>query len=363
MNMVLTWALWFFAAEAIVSLAAFLFRRKKTGPGRRAIIIAVKLLLTLVFALLPLIGPVQLRPAQPLLIGLYAALLAETAADVLYSLFCAAAKKERSFPKARLISLVLGLLVFAYGTVNMGSVRPCCHELRSEKLSGTHTVFFAADLHVGSAMSLEGLEKLVAAMEAEKPEAILLGGDITDDYTTRAETEEAFRLLGRAEVPIYYIYGNHDRQGYADHAIGLQYTEAELEQILRDNGIILLKDSFAALDGEVMLLGREDLSEKEKRADAAALVNPAPEKLLIVLDHQPTAFRDDPVTGAELQLSGHTHAGQFFPLRWVYTLFTYPVGEYERDGARMIVTAGAGGWRVPFRTEGHSCFEVIVLKP
>ena len=68
--------------------------------------------------------------------------------------------------------------------------------------------------------------------------------------------------------------------------------------------------------------------------------------------------------GADLQLSGHTHAGQFFPLKLFYPLFTPTYGEYEYDkGAMLIVSAGASGWRFPFRTEAHCGFEVVDLLP
>ena len=68
--------------------------------------------------------------------------------------------------------------------------------------------------------------------------------------------------------------------------------------------------------------------------------------------------------GADLQLSGHTHAGQFFPLKLLYPLFTPTYGEYEYDnGAKLIVSAGASGWRFPFRTEAHCSFEVVDLLP
>ena len=65
-----------------------------------------------------------------------------------------------------------------------------------------------------------------------------------------------------------------------------------------------------------------------------------------------------------MQLSGHTHAAQFFPLRLLYPLFTPTYGEYAYDGGAMLyVSAGASGWRFPFRTEAHCRFEVVDLLP
>ncbi|MBR3620138.1 MAG: hypothetical protein IKN56_01415 [Clostridia bacterium] len=65
-----------------------------------------------------------------------------------------------------------------------------------------------------------------------------------------------------------------------------------------------------------------------------------------------------------MQISGHTHAGQLFPLKFFYGLIGgYVYGDYEIDGSVMNVSAGACGWRMPFRTEAHCNYEVITLKP
>ena len=363
MNRFVLWTLLFLAAELLVSLLPFLLRKKRLRPWLRGLFILGKALLDVVFAFLPMAGPVQLRPVQPLLIALYAALLSDAAADLVYSLFCALRKRERRAGTARLLGLAFGLLFFVYGTVNMQLVRPCRHELCSDKLTASHKIVFVADVHAGSAQDFSTLEKAVADMAAEQPEAIILGGDITDDYTRREEMEAVCRLFGGLDVPVYYVYGNHDRQGHAEYAGGRQYSEAELEQALLDSGIIVLKDAYVPLGEELLLLGREDLSAGEGRADIASLPNPAPEKFLLVADHQPNAFRENLAAGADLQLSGHTHAGQLFPLRAVYSLAGYTCGEYAEEGALLIVSAGESGWRVPFRTEARCCYEVVTLVP
>lgn len=86
-------------------------------------------------------------------------------------------------------------------------------------------------------------------------------------------------------------------------------------------------------------------------------------RVFLIADHQPVSIREHAALGADLQISGHTHAGQFFPLSLLYPLFTPTCGEYEYDGAKLFVSAGASGWRIPFRTESHSCFEVVDLLP
>ena len=363
MQIFVTWSLLFLAAQAIVTVVQLLLRKKKIKPAVRIVLIVVKALLAIAFAALPMAGPVQLRPVQPLMMALYAVLLADAAADIAYSIFCAVSKKERKFSAAKAISLVLGILFFVYGTVNMQTVLPQYHTYSSAKLTSEHKIIFAADIHVGSAQTFEVLEKEVQAMAAEKPECIILGGDITDDYTTKEEMEKTFALFGSCGVPVYYLYGNHDRQKHAEYANGLQFTAEELAQTIENSGVTVLKDEYTELAPDLLLLGREDISEGGERAEAASLTNPAPEKYLIVADHQPFAFKENLVTGTDLQLSGHTHAGQLFPLRALYSVIGYAYGDFYEGDAVMNVSAGACGWRVPFRTEKHCYYEVITLQP
>ena len=67
---------------------------------------------------------------------------------------------------------------------------------------------------------------------------------------------------------------------------------------------------------------------------------------------------------AVLQLSGHTHAGQFFPLQYVYRLGVDNIyGKYRRGDTDVYVTSGIAGWYFPFRTVARCNYEVITLEP
>ena len=67
---------------------------------------------------------------------------------------------------------------------------------------------------------------------------------------------------------------------------------------------------------------------------------------------------------ADLQLSGHTHAGQFFPLRFLYALAGLNVcGEYHFNDTAVFVSPGIAGWYFPFHNEAICSYEVIRLIP
>ena len=363
MRVIFNFALWFLLGQAVLTAAQLPLRKKKMKPALRIGVIAGKAVLAVVLAALVLAGPVQLRSIQPFMTALYAALLSDALADAVYSAVAALRKKERRFCAAKTLSLVFGVLFFVYGTVNMETVTPEYRTYTSDKLQTAHTVVLIADLHVGSAQPFSVTEKTVKAVKALQPDATILCGDIVDDYTTEEEMEAVFRLFSDFETPVYYVYGNHDRQGHAEYAGGLKFTQAALQAAMAENGVTVLQDTFEEIAPDLLILGREDLSEGENRADVGTLHNPAPEKYLIVADHQPTAFKDNMAVGTDLQLSGHTHAGQLFPLRALYSLIGYCSGDYTEKNAVMHVSAGACGWRMPFRTDAHCNYDVITLLP
>ena len=364
MNLFVLLVLLFAASELVLTAVQFLLRKRKFKPAIRIVLIVVKLLLGIGFAVLVLAGPVQLRAVQPLMMAAYVAIFADAVADICCSLFFLIAKKERSFAAVKTVSLVFGIAFLVFGIVNMETVSARNYTFTSEKLHNVHKLVFAADLHVGSAQPFSVTEKTVDAIREEHPDAVILGGDITDDYTTKAEMEAAFALFRDFPCPVYYIFGNHDLQGHAEYANGLQYTEEEFVNAITENGILVLRDSFAQLGDDVLILGREDISAGEKRINAEDIVNPLPDAYLIVADHQPGEAKSNLAVGTDLQISGHTHAGQLFPLRWLYALIGgYVYGEYDVDDAKMVVSAGACGWRMPLRTEARCQYDVIRLKP
>ena len=363
MTIFIKWALLFAAAELILTAVQFGMRKHEFKEKTHIIFIILKAVIAIGFAAIVLAGPVQLRPAQPIMMALYCALFADSAADIVCTVIAKIKKSERKFAVSKTVSLLFGILFFVYGTVNMQIVRADYHTYTSEKLKSEYKIVFAADIHIGNTQPFSVIEKEIENMKAENPDAIILGGDITDDYTTKEQAQQLYSLLGNCGIPVYYLHGNHDRQKHAEYAHGMQYTAAELERIISSNGIIVLKDEYVSLGDDLLLLGREDVSEKGTRKEASDLKNPDKSKYLIVADHQPVEFEENLVTGADLQLSGHTHAGQLFPLGEIFGLFSYSKGEYKSGDSLMLVSSGAAGWREPFRTDAHSQFEVITLKP
>lgn len=363
--MFIKWALMFVAVEAALTLIQFSLRKKNIKKSLRAVIIAAKLLAAVACSVIVMGGPVFFRPVQPIMVVIYAVLFTDAVAEIVYCIFLAVRKSERKFLPLKILSLVFGVLFFVYGTVNMETVRPRYHEYTSAKLKNEYKIVFVADLHVGSSQPFELTEQTVEKIKAENPDFIILGGDITDDYTEKEEMENTYRLFGETGIPVYFVFGNHEVVQHAKYMKnGLHYTEAELVKAIEDNSITILADEYAELGEDLLLLGREDAAVPDLRKDIDTLANPDPDKFLLVADHQPTKAKDNLKAGTDLQLSGHTHAGQLFPNGLFFSLVSYTLGDYDLgDGKIMNVSSGACGWRVPFRTESSCRFEVVTIKP
>lgn len=363
MKFYIEWAFLFIIALAVVSALQFTLRKKCKSNKLHFALAVIKFVLAAAFAGLVMAGPVFLRPVQPFLVALYAVLLPDAVADLIYTIICAVKKKDRKFGMQKTLGIILGVAFFIFGTVNMQLVIPRYHTYSSELLKSEHTFVFLSDLHVGSSQPFSVTEKTIADIAAQKPDFIILGGDITDDYTTKQEMQETFRLFGQTGIPTYYIFGNHEVVQHPEYMKnGIEYTEKELVKTMEENGIKVLADEYTDIAPDLILLGREDAAS-ELRKEVGELEKLPSDKFVLAADHQPVKAAENFDAGADLVVAGHTHAGQFFPLKWLYAVIGRVEGDYHIGDLTMNISAGASGWRVPFRTESRSCFEVITLKP
>ncbi len=159
---------------------------------------------------------------------------------------------------------------------------------------------------------------------------------------------------------VYYVYGNHDSQPYSNSPA---YTKKELAYAILDNGLTILEDDYVEINRELILAGRADAAwrnDSGRMTPEELLIDADREKYIIVADHQPVEAKDQGTAGADLLLSGHTHAGQIWPVGCITELTgQLNYGEYDENGCKVIVSSGFAGWGYPLRAQGH-CEYVIV---
>lgn len=273
----------------------------------------------------------------------------------------------RGVYRTGLIPGALTCLLLGWGFYNMSHIVKTEYAVSSAKLKEDRVLVLLTDIHYGTVQNPQVLQRKIQEINRLNPDVVVLGGDIVEEGASREEMEQAFQMLGELQSAYgtYYIYGNHDRQLYADHrAGGRAYTEDQLIQAIESNGIAILRDQKIELGPDLTLAGREDASYPGGRASAAELLAGAdPDRFLIVADHQPVDVSQNAALGADLQLSGHTHAGKIFPAGLLTErIFGFSYGQYWQDGCCVVVSSGVAGWGFPIRTEKRCEYVVIHLK-
>jgi len=296
--------------------------------------------------------------ALPLLLYLLITVLALDAAIGLLRLTRVLSKPSVRAPrfKARRLALclIVPVLVVVLGAINHRTLR--VHEFtvevpRRAAAAREMTIVFMSDLHFRDLVSNRFLDELTAKVNAQKPDLILLGGDLLEGDRRGEDTTRYERALRRmnAKYGVFGAPGNHEG-----------FSRSGGAGFLERSGIRLLQDESVVIDETLVLAGRRDGRSRNRKAVADLLASARRDLPAVLLAHRPTGFDDARAAGVDLQLSGHTHHGQLFPVNLI-TARQYDLswGHLEKGGAHLIVTSGVQGWGPPVRTVGAS--EIVVV--
>ncbi len=264
--------------------------------------------------------------------------------------------------KSCLLPIIACLLILYYGGLNMDLVYKTSYTVHTDKSirSEGYRILYLSDLHYGTVQDPAVLEEKISQMNAQAPDIVILGGDIVEEGTTTEEMQTVFSLLGQLQSSygIYFVYGNHD---------ALSFTKAELEAAATVNGIIILEDSTLEIGEDLLLVGRADAAwdgSAERQSISALLEAADRSKYIITLDHQPLEAKENAAAGVDLLLSGHTHAGQLFPVGYLWEwLGNLNYGQYQVGGCTAIVSSGFAGWGYDVRTQGHCEYVIVDILP
>lgn len=245
--------------------------------------------------------------------------------------------------------LVIGLI--SYGAWNASHPRIKHYDITIAKPAGSlkqlHVVM-ASDIHLGTIVHNDQLTKLVNKVNELKPDLILFAGDVFDEdieSKNKLQVADNFRRLA-ATYGTFAVLGNHEYiGGNADDAI----------KYLSEAGVKVLRDSSQEISGSFYLVGRDDLSSSRikgvKRQDLKTIMQGMDRSLpIILMDHQPSHLEEPVEQGVDLQVSGHTHDGQLFPIQYItQRIFEQDWGFLRKGDFQLIVSSGYGTWGPPIR--------------
>lgn len=258
----------------------------------------------------------------------------------------------------RSLNPVLGFIVFilvvgivSYGAWNARYPRVNHYDLSIPKQAGSlkqlHVVM-VSDIHLGTIVHNDHLTKMVNTVNQLKPDLVLFAGDVFDENiesSNKQQVSDNFRKLS-APYGVFAVLGNHEYiGGNAEEAI----------KYLGDAGVKVLRDSSQEIAGSFYLMGRDDRSSERvnrvKRKSLTTLMEGVDRSLpIILMDHQPSQLEEPAEQGVDLQLSGHTHAGQMFPIQFItHRIFEDDWGYLRKGNFQLIVSSGYGTWGPPIR--------------
>lgn len=263
------------------------------------------------------------------------------------------------------LPLLTASVVIGYGFYNMNHIRATEYIINTDRITGSYRILFLSDIHYGTVQDKKVLQDKISAINSRHPDIVILGGDITEEGTSKEEMQEVFKLLGGIEnrYGIYYVYGNHDRQPYTTHRT---YTNEELGQAILQNGITILEDNYIEIGQDLILAGRADATmggTSDRLPPDVILKRADKDKYIIMADHQPVEAAENNKNNVSLELSGHTHGGQIWPAGLVSGIAgVLNYGEYKEGNCKIIVSSGVAGWTYSMRTGKHCEYVVIDIK-
>jgi len=231
-----------------------------------------------------------------------------------------------------------------------------------QELAG-YAIAQISDIHVGPTIKRAYLNAIVTKVNSLKPDAIAVTGDLVDGSVQRLAMHTA--PLGRLAAPdgVFFVTGNHEYYSGAEQWI------AEVRRLgLR----VLLNEHVIRRRGQasLMIAGVTDYTAQHfnpaHRSDPQQAAAGAPEDVAVkvLLAHQPRSAPAAADAGFDLQLSGHTHGGQFFPWNFFVPLQQPFVAGLNRVRSLWVYTSrGTGYWGPPKRFGAPSEITLVRLVP
>jgi predicted MPP superfamily phosphohydrolase len=205
------------------------------------------------------------------------------------------------------------------------------------------------DVHVGPTIKRGFVERIVARVNDLNADLIAVTGDLVDGSVQQLSAHTAPLAKLSARHGTYFVTGNHE------YYSGERAWTRELGRL----GLIVLKNEHVVLrhDGALLVVAGvndfgADRFDPAQRSDPAAALRGAPHDAgaRILLAHQPRSAADASDAGFDLQISGHTHGGQFWPWNFFVRYFQpFTAGLHRLKNLWVYVSRGTGYWGPPNR--------------
>jgi predicted MPP superfamily phosphohydrolase len=258
----------------------------------------------------------------------------------------------------RIVAFLFGAAVMAglYGVFNASWTRITRTTVRLANLPAAwhgRRAVLITDLHLGHVRNGNFLRRMVAKILQEEPDAIFIAGDLYDG--TAIDARRAAEPLSELTAPlgVYFVAGNHEQFG----------DDSKYLNAIAAAGVRVLSNEKVEVDGlQIIGVPYRNATRDGHLASALHSIRLDRDRASILLTHAPDHPEIAEAAGVSLQLSGHTHLGQFIPWSWmarrIYRQFVYGL---SRIGKMQVFTSsGAGTWGPPLRLGSNP--EIVMLE-
>lgn len=242
-----------------------------------------------------------------------------------------------------------------WGVFNAGWTRITRARIRLENLPEVwrgRKAALISDIHLGHVRNGSFLRRMIVKILEEEPDAVFIAGDLYDG--TAIDAHSAAAPLSELKAPhgVYFVAGNHEQFG--DDSRYLTAVAAA--------GVRVLQNEKVDVEGLQIVGVPYNHAANGSLASVLRRVPLDRDRASILLTHAPDHPEIAEAAGFSLQLSGHTHLGQFIPWSWfarrVYRQFVYGL---SRIGKMQVFTSsGAGTWGPPLRLGSNP--EIVMLQ-
>jgi len=285
--------------------------------------------------------------------------------------------KSRIYPRAAaILVLTLAVAFTAYGSIHAKHITIAQHDITIEKETSNLQdlkVVLLADFHLGYSVGCSDMQKMVDKINSQAPDLVVIAGDIFDnDYDALDDPEKLETILSsiQSRYGVYGVYGNHDVKetlvgGFSVSSSKNALRDKRMDEFLEKSHITLLEDQSELIDNSFYLIGRLDgektgYGSKERKTITELLENVDQSKPVFFINHEPDHLSNYDENDVDILFSGHTHAGQFFPLTITQPLAWQNYWGIKKIGNMYsIVTSGIGVYGPDLRVATNS--EIMVL--
>jgi len=217
-----------------------------------------------------------------------------------------------------------------------------------------------SDLHLGLMRGASFLDEVVGKANSVSPDLVVITGDLTDGSVEKLS--DTVRPLCKLKAPVLFVTGNHE----------YYWTPTEWLEHLEGLGLKVLLDSSHMIShrsATILVAGVSDPTSQvffpDRPSGLTELQNrlkPTNADLKVLLAHRPGTAYQAEKQGFDLQLSGHTHGGQFFPWNFViHWIQPFAAGLYRFQNMWIYSSKGTGFWGPPMRLGAQAEIAEIVL--